>query len=113
MRYKNEKIARIRSVDYDMIQSKNNRDSAIITRTINFSSLKGQNIEIKLFGIWKQGSSLLKIANEAYGDSSLWGTIGMVNSKPTDQHFSVGDEIYVPVDPQKINLLIGTGAQYG
>jgi len=52
---------------------------------------------------------LIKIANEVYGDASMWWTIGLVNAKPTDQHFKIGDEIYTPVNPERIKLLIESG----
>jgi|14_taG_2_1085336.scaffolds.fasta_scaffold02044_2 hypothetical protein len=46
--------------------------------------------------IWQRNTRLFKLAFEFYGDSKLWWIIGWFNQKPTDSHFSVGDEVLIP-----------------
>ena len=40
MRYKNEEKARLRSINYELLDSKHNRETAIIYRTIDFGALR-------------------------------------------------------------------------
>ena len=107
MRYKNQRKATIRSKDYEILETKHNREETIITRTIDFGALKGQQISLSFRGKWKQGDSLIKIADEVYGNTSLWWVIGLVNNKPTDQHFNIGDDVFIPNQPSIILNLIG------
>ena len=46
--------------------------------------------------IWQRNTRLFKLAFEFYGDSKLWWIIGWFNQKPTDAHYSVGDEVLIP-----------------
>ena len=109
MRYPNVNNATLYEKDYELIRDKLNKEQVVITRTVSFGDLKNKQIGMTLYGTWKQGSSLIKIANEVYGDASMWWTIGLINAKPTDQHFKIGDEIYTPVNPERIKLLIESG----
>ena len=51
-----------------------------------FYSLKSEEmakISVEPF-IWRLGSRFYKLADEAYGDPSLWWVIAYYNKKPTD-----------------------------
>tara|TARA_R110002153_G_C13086809_1_gene475008 strand:- start:287 stop:613 length:327 start_codon:yes stop_codon:yes gene_type:complete len=107
MRYKNEEKARLRSINYELLDSKHNRETAIIYRTIDFGALRDTQIALIEYGIWRQGHSLRRISHDAYSDASFWWTIGLVNNKPTDQHFKIGDKIYIPAQPDVLVNIIG------
>jgi hypothetical protein len=57
--------------------------------------------------IWKQGDSFEKLAYTYYKDSSYWWVISYINQKPTEQHFSVGDSVYIPLPLYELLSLIG------
>lgn len=46
--------------------------------------------------IWQANDRLYKLAQTYYGDPKLWWIIAHANQKPTDAHFSPGDEIKIP-----------------
>jgi hypothetical protein len=46
--------------------------------------------------IWKQGDSIEKLASQYYGNPSYWWILALFNQKPTEQHFTVGENVYVP-----------------
>lgn len=57
--------------------------------------------------IWKQGDSFEKLANIHYKDSDYWWILAFINQKPTEQHLSVGDTVYIPLPLYEILNLIG------
>jgi len=72
----------------------------------NFNQLETSYIrypsvnEIQNFNIithtWKQGDSLEKLASIHYADPNYWWVLALFNQKPTEQHFSIGDNVYIP-----------------
>ena len=46
--------------------------------------------------IWTQGDRFYKLAHKYYNDSKLWWVIAWYNQKPTENHFQLGDIVYVP-----------------
>ena len=70
-----------------------------IRRTKDFSPLVGIDFEVYDEYIWTKTDSLFKLANKYYGSTEAWWTIGLINGKPTDAHFSIGDVVYVPKNP--------------
>ena len=57
--------------------------------------------------IWKQGDSFEKLSFTYYNDSSYWWVIATFNQKPTEQHYLVGDSIYIPLPIYKILTFLG------
>ncbi len=51
---------------------------------------------------WKQGDKLYKLANDYYGDSSLWWVIGWFNKKPIDTLYNFGDTVEIPFPIQNV-----------
>lgn len=47
---------------------------------------------------WKMGDRLSKYAEKYYLNPELWWVIAMFNKKPTDAHFKIGDQFYVPIN---------------
>ena len=48
--------------------------------------------------VWDATSKLYNLANEFYGDPTLWWLIAWFNQKPTEAHFKVGDVFAVPTN---------------
>ena len=46
--------------------------------------------------IWTTGDRLYKLAQQHYGDPTLWWIIAWYNGRPTEGHFKVGDVIQIP-----------------
>ena len=59
------------------------------------------------YHVWSHGDRLWKLAAEHYGDGRLFWLIGLVNSKPTDSHYTLGDLVLIP---KPLNLVL---AAYG
>jgi hypothetical protein len=47
--------------------------------------------------IWTQGDSFEKLSTKYYKSPIYWWILPQYNKKPTEQHFSVGDKIYIPL----------------
>jgi hypothetical protein len=73
-----------------------------ITRTKTFE--KSHNLEVRILTehVWNQGDNLLKISRAYFGSSEFWWAIGFLNNKPTDAHYSIGDVVIIPTDPNAI-----------
>ena len=57
--------------------------------------------------IWKQGDSFEKLAFTYYKDPNYWWVIPRFNQKPTEQHFSVGDNVYIALPLYEILTALG------
>ena len=57
--------------------------------------------------VWGYGSRLYKLSNEFYGDPSYWWVIAWFNKKPTENHFSLGDEVLIPYPLERIMKYFG------
>ena len=51
---------------------------------------------------WKQGDKLYKLANDYYGDTSLWWVIAWFNNKPVDGLYTSGDTVKIPNPIQNV-----------
>lgn len=69
--------------------------------TKTFANLKKQSIKVKNY-YWTQGDTLYKIAIKYYGEPTNWWKIGLVNKKPTDGHYKMGDKVLIPINPENI-----------
>lgn len=56
---------------------------------------------------WKAGDRLFKLSYEHYNDSQLWWVIAWFNKKPTEAHFTIGDQVFIPKPLDKILQIIG------
>ena len=73
-----------------------------IRRTKDFSKLVGEELEILVEHVWSINDSLVKLSNKYYGSMEQWWIIGLLNKKPTDAHYKIGDIIYIPKHPNYI-----------
>ena len=107
MRYKNEKLGLLDSQHYKEYLEERGLKDAVIIRSVNFKNLGLIEVPVGSYGLWTAGSSLQKISQEVYGTIEYWWTIGLINAKPTDAHFNLGDEILIPTSPDVIKNIIG------
>jgi hypothetical protein len=78
-----------------------------IYRTVNFQRIKSRRISIKAKHVWSHGDKLFKLASRYYGDISKFWIIGLINKRPTDGHYKIGDEVLIPSDIGLIENLVG------
>ena len=70
-----------------------------IRRTQDFGKLKGLEISVTDEIPWTYGDSLFKLSYKYYGSYDFWWCIALVNNKPTDAHFTIGDLVLIPSSP--------------
>ena len=52
--------------------------------------------------VWTTGDRLYKLAQEHYGNPTLWWIIAWYNGRPTEGHFKVGDVIQIPTPVEQL-----------
>ena len=105
-KYKNQKIGTLRDSSYKRIFEKRQVDFIKIRRTITFEDLKRVNINIIDTREWRVGDALHRLSYEFYGRIDYWWVIALVNNKPTDAHFTIGDIIKIPRNPDVMNNIL-------
>ncbi|MHA2220386.1 MAG: hypothetical protein ACXACY_31295 [Candidatus Hodarchaeales archaeon] len=79
-------------------------------RDLKYVNLYTKGIKIKIDyskipyrkHIWSKGDNLFRLANTYYSDKNMWWIIAFYNQKPTDAHFTIGEEMYIPVRPSDV-----------
>ena len=84
---------------YDSFLKDRGLTQARIRRTATLDQIRGIPLSVRATHVWIQTDSLHKLSVEYYGDPQYWWVIGMVNEKPTDSHFTIGDEVLIPDNP--------------
>jgi hypothetical protein len=56
---------------------------------------------IKAPHVWASGDKYYVLSQKHYDDFRYWWLIAWFNSRPTEQHNSIGDVIYIPLPLQK------------
>ena len=51
---------------------------------------------------WSYGDTLHKLSIKYLGTPMHWWLIGLVNGKPTDAHYTIGEKVLVPKSPAEI-----------
>tara|TARA_R100001509_G_scaffold22745_2_gene12021 strand:+ start:2313 stop:2639 length:327 start_codon:yes stop_codon:yes gene_type:complete len=101
-KYKNEKIARLDSEEYREIFDNKGVKFLNIRRTMNFADIKDEQYQIQSEHIWSTGNTLFRLSYLYYNTYNFWWVIALVNNKPTDAHYSLGDVVLIPADPYAI-----------
>ena len=57
---------------------------------------------IKEEHVWSHGDTLFRLSRKYYGTDKLWTSIALINRKPTDAHYSIGDVVYIVEDPNAV-----------
>ena len=102
-KFRNRKKAKLNVASYEEVLNKKQREFLMITRTMTFDSLKGVDLPIAATHVWSTGDSLHKLSQKYYGVYDYWWAIAIVNNKPTDAHYTYGDEVVIPGNPSILN----------
>ena len=87
---------------YSEVYERKGRKFLTIRRTVDFSTYQDLEVEISREHLWSFGDNLAKLSVSAYGSIDNWWVIGLVNKKPTDAHYKIGDVVYIPTSPTSI-----------
>lgn len=78
-----------------------------IRKTIDFEYLKDFAIQLSDQEIyWSGNDNLFKVSLKAYGTGEYWWAIALVNRKPTDGHWKIGDQILLPSYPVELEGIL-------
>jgi hypothetical protein len=96
------------TIEYRNILKKKNRDFIVQFKTPILEHIEPEDYDLLEIDVytWKLGDRLFKLAHQYYGRSDAWWIIAMFNSRPTDQHYRPGDEIYIPTNYVQVLQLI-------
>jgi hypothetical protein len=94
--YTNDKNAILSADIYSEVFERRGVKFLNIRRTKDFSVLRTVQVEVASEHIWTKTDSLHKLANKYFGSYDSWWVIAIVNKKPTDAHYSIGDIVYIP-----------------
>ena len=78
-----------------------------IRRSINFNDIRNMRVLIMEEVVWDYGTTLHKLAVQYYGQGKYFWVIGLVNNKPTDAHYKIGDIVLIPGNPSLIESGMG------
>jgi len=103
-----ENLNRILSNDlYFNVFQKKGVKYLTIRKTVDFDYLKDFSIQLSNQNYyWSFNDNLFKLSLKMYGTSEYWWVIGLVNRKPTDGHWKVGDEVLIPSSPSQLEGLL-------
>ena len=101
--YNNDNTALNDSEVYEHIFESRGIESITQHRTKTFEKLKTISLKVKSH-YWRQGDTLHRIAIKYYGGPINWWKIGLINGKPTDGHYKMGDKVLIPINPEKIGV---------
>ena len=100
--YNNEEIVILNSDLYFELFEKRGIKYAKIKRTKTFEAIHGLELKIKEEHVWSHGDTLFRLSRKYYGTDKLWTSIALINRKPTDAHYSIGDVVYIVEDPNAV-----------
>lgn len=98
-KYFNDQAVILRSDHYHEVFERKGVKFLKILRTKTFESVQGLELEIQTEHIWSKGDTLYRLSQKYYGTQNLWTAIALINTKPTDAHYSIGDIVYIVKDP--------------
>lgn len=97
--YKNDAKALLDNDLYSEVFERKGVKFLKIRRTKDFTPLSGLELEVLEEHIWTKTDNLLKLSYKYYNTTEFWWAIGILNAKPTDAHFSIGDIVMIPRNP--------------
>lgn len=103
-RYYNREILANFDKKYSEILKKRNLSFIDQYESPKFRELTADDIgELDIVShVWTIGDRFYKLADEFYGDSSLWWVIAWYNRMPTESHVKLGYIVDVPLPLEKI-----------
>lgn len=103
-KYTSDEIRVLRSDIYFELFEKRGVKFLRIRKSKSFENLFGLKLELAEENhVWSSGDNLRRLAFNFYGDGDLWWVLGLVNQKPTDGHWKIGDEMLVPLSPYALS----------
>lgn len=98
-KYRNIDPAIIESGHYQGVKDKRGINILRIMRTKTFENIQGMEFDIMKEHVWGKTDRLHHLSRKYYGTNDYWWVIGLVNGKPTDGHYSIGDVVIIPRKP--------------
>lgn len=100
-RYINSELINNRDNDFkDNFESRfENRNNLqhLETGRLDYPELQDLKEFNYVYHVWKSGDRLYKLADQYYGNPKYWWVIAKFNKKPTEQHFTLGDVVSIPL----------------
>lgn len=93
------------SLYFDILENKGVKSLKIV-RSPDFEKLIGKQIPIDVEHTWSYGDNLFKLSNQYFKSYDDWWVIALLNGKPTDAHYSIGDIVYIPANPYYIKEVL-------
>lgn len=93
--YKDTKYSNNTSDLYKKLREERGVKKIYQTRTKVFGNVDIANLSLTKY-VWRKDDNLFKLANRFYSNKNYWWIIAYVNNKPTDAHFEIGEEIFIP-----------------
>jgi len=106
-KYLTQRIAKIDSdIYFDFFEEKGVKYIKI-NRPPELQSTLDISVPIRKIHVWSYGDKLHRLATKYYGDMSKYWIIGLINQKPTDAHYKIGEEVVIPGDISRIENAVG------
>lgn len=101
-KYPNNRNAVLTEQSHSQILEKRGLKKLTFKRSKSFEKLVGLEFDLREEHVWSQGDNLLKLSYRYYGSPDFWWVIGIVNGKPTDANFAIGDIVYIINNPNSV-----------
>jgi len=62
-----------------------------------------------VYEVWNFETKMYKLAFKYYGIQDHWWIIALVNGKPTDASWTIGEQVRIPTNPSSILSALGVG----
>ena len=108
-RYNNRSIAANTSEMYEEVLESKDTKMIVQYRTpvLKYPTPEQERAMSFYSHIWGPSSRFYKLANQFYGDHSMWWVIAQYNKKPTEQSCENGDVILIPYPLSTVLPIIG------
>jgi len=93
---------------FQQIKQRRSLDAVSLYSTAKFkkiSDLELEDLEYQSY-IWARGDRFYKLAADFYENPDFWWVIALFNGTPTEQHVGLGEEIFIPLEPEIIISLL-------
>ena len=101
-KYINNEKGIIEEDHYQNLKDERGIKRLTIQRTKTFENLQGLEFDVLREHVWSKTDKLHHLSRKYYGTNEYWWVIGLVNNKPTDGHYEIGDILKIPKKPSKI-----------
>lgn len=101
-KYPSDEDAIIDQEHYKTLMEERGIKTLTIKRSTTFKPLHGMELEELAEHVWTKTDKLFHLSRRYYGTNDYWWVIGLVNNKPTDAHYNIGDVVIIPSNPSKI-----------